>query len=257
MRESGFGIPDDKEIEREREHRRKSAAPLPPINPPPATIGELLAECTVHRRRILDAMREGHQFYPCTDANFAALLTGKKNGFMLPPFGRLYDAAVALDLGDAPAIAGEPATGRDAVAALDTLIAWCKEKMEPAPAKGKRIKEPSKGAIKCYWLAVSFKGTRTQTELAEMLSRELRRPVVQSKVSRWLKEVRAFLAAGNVLPDLSEPDEPRLKKKVSVDSRHLDNRTVGRPKTTRQSSRDAELERLIAEQRADDDGYES
>jgi hypothetical protein len=252
MREPAFGIPDDAEIERERTRRRKNAAPAPPLNPPPATIGELLAECTVHRRRIMAAMREGHRIYPLAD--FIAFLTGNETGFCLPPIGRLFDGAVLLDLGDAPPFNGEPQTGRDAVAGLNTLIAWCKEKMEPAPIKGERIKEPSKDALKCYRLSIAI--GRTQSELAEILSRELSKPVDQPKVSKWLTEVKAWLKAGNILPDLSEPDEPRLKRKRSVDPRLIDNRIVGRPKTTRQSSRDDELERLIAEQQADDNGPE-
>jgi len=62
-------------------------------------------------------------------------------------------------------------------------------------------KEPSKDAFAAYRLQLLT--GKTQKELAEQLTAELRRPVGQGTVSRWLKQVRAWLKAGNVLPDLT------------------------------------------------------
>lgn len=116
------------------------AAAAVPLDPPPSTPTALLAECERHRGRIVDAMREGQtRFYPGTDANFLAALKGKISGFVFPPLGRLFDAAVALDLGDVPPLPCEPRTGRDAVALLDALIDWCRTKQETPAADTKPI----------------------------------------------------------------------------------------------------------------------
>jgi len=135
-------IPTDEEIERERQRRKEAdrrRGAAPPLNPLPSTIPALLAECEKHRGRIVKAMRDGLRFLPYTDANFVAIIKGKAHGFPLPSFGRLFDAAVALDLGDAPALSGEPRTGRDAVAVLDVVIAWCRAKQELSPPAGSEL----------------------------------------------------------------------------------------------------------------------
>jgi hypothetical protein len=74
----------------------------------------------------------------------------------------------------------------------------------------KPVKQPSNDAFTAYrvWVATG----RIQEELAEMLTKELRRPVHQGTVSRWIDQVKRWLEAGNVLPDLSPP----LNKKPSA-----------------------------------------
>jgi hypothetical protein len=62
-------------------------------------------------------------------------------------------------------------------------------------------KEPSKDAIAAYRLKLLT--GQTQTELAEQLTKELKRPIDQGTVSRWLRQVKVWLEAGNVLPDLT------------------------------------------------------
>jgi hypothetical protein len=71
------------------------------------------------------------------------------------------------------------------------------------PDTGTRIKVPSSDAILAYRLSIAI--GKNQTELARRLTAELRRPIDQGTVSRWLKLVKTFLRAGNVLPDLPEP----------------------------------------------------
>lgn len=246
MLEPPFRIPDDAEIERERERRQQSTG-VPSLHPPPTTVATLLAECEEHRRRIVDAIREGQRFYPGTNAHYAAIVKGEKTGFLPPSFGRLFDAALALDLGNAPAFPGEPQTGRDAIASLDALTAWCQSKQQPASADSKqKLKQPPDDAIKCYRLffATGWK----QAQLAEVLSREFHRPIDQPTVSRWIKQVKAWLKTGNVLPDLTA-DGGAKPKVVPMEPAKID-RSTGRQKSIR---RNAELEKLIAEQQAEDD----
>lgn len=110
----------------------QKSADAAPLNPFPATLAELLTECQEHRRRIVDAMRQGQQFYPCTNASFAAIVKGTAHGFLLPSMRRLINAAIVLDLGNVPAFAGEPQTEQEAVAVLDALISSCQLKQQPA-----------------------------------------------------------------------------------------------------------------------------
>jgi hypothetical protein len=72
---------------------------------------------------------------------------------------------------------------------------------------GPTMKQPSKDAIAAYRLW--FLTGKTQTELAEQLTEELKRPITQGTVSRWLKQVKAWLKAGNVLPDLTPTRHPK------------------------------------------------
>jgi hypothetical protein len=67
----------------------------------------------------------------------------------------------------------------------------------------RRLKEPSKDAFTAYrvWLVTGEK----QEELAQRLMEPLKRKVGQGTISRWLKQVKEWIEAGNVLPDLSEP----------------------------------------------------
>lgn len=102
---------------------KPSAPPLPPSNALPSTPDALRTECEMQRVRIIEAMRQGQRFYPCTNANFAALLKGNTHGHLLPSFERLWHAATALDIKNLPSYPGEPQTALEAVADLDSLLA--------------------------------------------------------------------------------------------------------------------------------------
>lgn len=123
----------------------------------------------------------------------------------------------------------------------------------PADDKRKLKKQPSKDAFACYRLSIAV--GQKQTDLADMLTRELARLIGQPQVSRWLKEVREWLEAGNVLPDLTA-DSGTKPKVASMDSANVDARARRKPKRYRAADLDpsAETQRLIAEQHLDDDG---
>jgi hypothetical protein len=96
------------------------------------------------------------------------------------------------------------------------------EKREQALAKdarvtGKSRRQPSKDAFTAYraWLATG----KNQTELAELLTKEWKRPVYQGNVSRWLDHVKHWLEAGNVLPELSSPLD---RKPLAMDPERID-----------------------------------
>jgi hypothetical protein len=104
-------------------------------------------------------------------------------------------------------------------------------KAEPSDAEGNRapdqaareqakpaLKEPPDAAIKAYRLRW-IQGVPKQADIAERLSQELRRPVSQGQVSRWLKLARDFVEAGGVLPRL--PTE-QTKKPMPIDPERLD-----------------------------------
>jgi hypothetical protein len=77
-------------------------------------------------------------------------------------------------------------------------------KSEPAESIGRaQRKQPSEDAFKAYRLSIAT--GKNQTELAEILATELKRPISQGQVSKWLTQVKAWLEAGNVLPDLLKP----------------------------------------------------
>ena len=65
---------------------------------------------------------------------------------------------------------------------------------------------PSNDAIACY-RALLATGLR-QTELAKVLTTELKRPISQGQVSRWIKQVEEWIKAGNVFPSL-----PKMERK--------------------------------------------
>jgi hypothetical protein len=119
--------------------------------------------------------------------------------------------------------------------------------------KRQKLKEPSKEAITCYRLSITV--GQKQEVLANILAEELGRPVDQSTVSRWIKRVREWLRAGNVLPDLTPNNGPKPRT-VPMDPANID-RGAGRTESIRRQSKDsdsrAELDRLIAEQQAEDD----
>ncbi len=62
-------------------------------------------------------------------------------------------------------------------------------------------KAPPERHLIAYRLSVVW--NVTQAELAERLSQELGEPVDQPKVARWLKRVKQWIEAGNVMPDLT------------------------------------------------------
>ncbi|HTU19229.1 MAG TPA: hypothetical protein VMG10_14305 [Gemmataceae bacterium] len=79
------------------------------------------------------------------------------------------------------------------------------------------LKEPSSDAIAAYRAHLVIGGT--QTELAEILTENLGRPITQGQVSRWLKAMKDWLEAGNVLPDLSAS---ALPKPMPMDPERID-----------------------------------
>jgi hypothetical protein len=97
-------------------------------------------------------------------------------------------------------------------------------------AAPRSLKEPTAEAFKAY-RALVVTG-KTQKQLAQLLTEELKRPIHQGTVSRWVNQVSDWLEAGNVLPDLSEP----LRKRPTVmDPERIDlgERQDGRSKRQR------------------------
>src|SRR5262249_825089 len=89
-----------------------------------------------------------------------------------------------------------------------------------SPAKQRpniQKKEPSPDAIAPYrpWLVTGEK----QEELAARMTNGLKHPISQGQVSRWLKQVRDWLKAGNVLPDLPNALD---KKPMPMDPERID-----------------------------------
>ncbi len=83
------------------------------------------------------------------------------------------------------------------------------------------IREPSPNAIAAFRL--SLVSGRTQEQVADELETQIGRLVPQGTVSRWLRQVRDFLSAGNVLPEsLAMPNTRRTPREVSVDPSLLD-----------------------------------
>jgi hypothetical protein len=217
--------------------------PIRPIE----TTQELLAKCKKHHADIKAAMKEDRPFLPPASIHGPLLAEDCASGFfLLPNLRQLWAAALALDPANPPPPPGEPANPEDAVKALDELIQWCRSKLP---------KEPSEEAIICYRLFLARDGK--QSTLAEWMSHELNKTIKQYQVSRWLKQVRVWLKAGNVLPDLTAENKgcPRQRTRP-MDSRMID-QGVGQEKSIRRQSRaadqDAELKKLIAEQQAEDD----
>ncbi len=78
-------------------------------------------------------------------------------------------------------------------------------------------KEPSREAIAAY--RASLATGKTQAELASLMAKELKRKVDQGTISRWLKQVKGWIKAGNVLPDLHQSLD---KKPTPMDPGRLD-----------------------------------
>lgn len=82
----------------------------------------------------------------------------------------------------------------------------------PAASKGQAAtKEPSRKAIQCYRLHIAG---HSQTSIAEMMK------LHQGSVSKWLKQVRAYVEAGNILPAL--PPTGSKSRSYTADPRKLD-----------------------------------
>jgi hypothetical protein len=69
-------------------------------------------------------------------------------------------------------------------------------------------------AVYRLWLATG----QTQEELARLYTQE-KRPVDQGTVSRWIRQVKKWLEAGNVLPDLTAA---RDRKPMPMDAARID-----------------------------------
>lgn len=76
---------------------------------------------------------------------------------------------------------------------------------EPKVVPKAAMKEPCKEALAAYRLWF-LQGSK-QGAIAEVLSREFHRPISQGQVSKWLKEVKKYLEAGNILPPPKELHE--------------------------------------------------
>jgi hypothetical protein len=85
------------------------------------------------------------------------------------------------------------------------------------PRARKTMKQPSNDAFTAYRARLAT--GKNQTELALLLTNEWRRPVHQGTVSRWNDQVKSWLEAGNVLPDLSPP---LTKKPTAIDPERID-----------------------------------
>ena len=91
-------------------------------------------------------------------------------------------------------------------------------KSEPSGAISQAQRgQPSEDAFKAYRLSIAT--GKNQTELAEILTTELKRPIGQGQVSRWLDKVKEWLEAENVLPDLFKPLD---KQPTAIDPEVLD-----------------------------------
>jgi len=71
---------------------------------------------------------------------------------------------------------------------------------KPEVARNGQLKQPSDDAFKAYrvWTITG----KSQIELARLLESEFKRNVSQGQVSRWLRDVKKWIEAGKVLPDI-------------------------------------------------------
>lgn len=97
------------------------------------------------------------------------------------------------------------------------------EEKPPAKPTGKPLKQPIEIEVQAYRLAM-FKGEK-QKMIATMLSKKHRRPVSQPDVSRWVKKVKKWIEAGNVLPD---PPGKHKGKTYTADPKKMEQHTPDR-----------------------------
>ena len=81
--------------------------------------------------------------------------------------------------------------------------------------KTPEVKRPSENAFKA-WRLRDLLGINKQTELAKKMT-EKGVPANQGQVSRWLKQVEEYMAAGGVLPEL-----PKMDKPTAIDPSKID-----------------------------------
>jgi len=106
-------------------------------------------------------------------------------------------------ISEAVTIIAENDSSRETVTVSDSLDRI--QQLRPPDEQPKPVanmRPPSDDAIACY--RAHFFTELNQTQLAEIMTAELKRPISQGQVSKWLKEVKTWIAAGNVLPDLPE-----------------------------------------------------
>lgn len=70
------------------------------------------------------------------------------------------------------------------------------------PSQKRKMRQPSPEAFIAYrlWLGTG----QPQKTIASLMQKQLRRPVNQVKVSRWIRRVKKWLESGNVLPSVEE-----------------------------------------------------
>ena len=117
--------------------------------------------------------------------------------------------------------------------AAEKSLSGATSREEPGQ-QGGSIKRPPEKAMMA-WRLRDLQGINNQTELAKKLT-EMGYPATQGQVSRWLEEVKRYLAEGGVLPRI----EPLKSKPSSMDPAllNLGSRRDGR--TQRQRSRRAD-----------------
>ena len=104
-----------------------------------------------------------------------------------------------------------------------------------------KAKDPPKGAFTAYRLGTIL--GKKQAEIAALLSKEMGRtnnPINQGQVSRWIKQVREWSEAGNILPDLPIPKLGALP--VSPDVIEMGKRPDGLTKRQRPRKSDDDNE---------------
>ncbi len=136
------------------------------------------------------------------------------------------------------------------VHASDMAACGFRQQSTPPPSSVRKstLKAPSEDAFHVYrW---RFATGQNQTDMARdtKLMELLGRQVNQGTISRWLKDVENWIAAGNILPPQPEPldSQPR-----SIDPEHIDmgapqEHRPERQRGKRNSSRDPRRRLLIA-----------
>jgi hypothetical protein len=89
---------------------------------------KLLAHCLAIREHLAERTRRAPRGVRADtrEAVLAFLRHEFGDAYLLPAVEWLYNAAHALNLGDVPALPGEPQTGDEAFRALDNLADWCR-----------------------------------------------------------------------------------------------------------------------------------